>query len=192
MTTKRMAWVAIGVVVVLAAVFAGRLDLTDTVPTSPLVGRAAPDLDLPLLEAPGEVPVFDGRADVTVVNFWASWCPPCRVEHPDFVRAADQLGPQGVRFVAIDARDTDDDAIAFLDEFGRSAYQEVVTDPGNLAFIEFGVWGMPETYFLDAEGTIVGKVAGGIDFVTLLDLVEQVRAGEEIGERTTGEVYQGR
>jgi cytochrome c biogenesis protein CcmG/thiol:disulfide interchange protein DsbE len=166
--TKVVTWSVVGVVVVLAAVFAGRLDLGETVPASPLIGRGAPDLDLPLLEGAGSAPVHDGEADVTVVSFWASWCPPCRAEHPDLVAAADALGPDGVRFVAIDSRDTTN------------------------AAVEFGVWGLPETFFLDETGTIVGKVAGGVDFVTVLDLVEQVRSGEAIGERSTGEVYQDR
>ena len=190
--TKAITWSVVGVVVVLAAVFAGRLDLTETVPPSPLVGRAAPDLALPFLEGAGSAPIHDGDAEVTVVSFWASWCPPCRAEHPDLVAAADALGPDGVRFVAVDSRDTTNAAIEFLDTYGRSEYQDVVVDGDNLASIEFGVWGLPETYFLDASGTIVGKVAGGIDFVTVLDLVEQVRAGESIGERSTGEVYQDR
>ncbi len=190
--TRTVTWSVVGVVVVLAAIFAGRLDLAETVPESPLIGRAAPDLALPLLEADGSAPVFDGEAEVTVVSFWASWCPPCRAEHPELVAASDALGPDGVRFVAIDSRDTTGAAIEFLDTYGRSEHQDVVVDADNLASIEFGVWGLPETYFLDASGTIVGKVAGGIDFVTTLDLVEQVRAGESIGERSTGEVYQNR
>lgn len=192
MTTKRLAWAGIAVVVVLAAFFAGRLDLIETVPTSPLIGSTAPDLELPFLESDGTAPIFDGEAEVTVVSFWASWCPPCRAEHPDLVRAADVLGPDGVRFVAVDTRDRVDDAIEFLDTYGRSDHQDVVVDADDLANIEFGVWGLPETFFLDRDGVIVGKVAGGVDFVTVLDLVEQTRTGTEFGERSTGEVYQGR
>ncbi len=190
--TRTVTWSVIGLVVVLAAVFAGRLDLGETIPESPLIGRTAADLDLPHLEATGSAPLFDGAADVTVVSFWASWCPPCRAEQPELVAAADALGPDGVRFLAIDSRDTDAAAISFLDTYGRSDHQEVVVDEDDLASIEFGVWGLPETFFLDADGTIVGKVTGGVDFVTVLDLVEQVRAGESIGERSTGEVYQDR
>lgn len=192
MTTKRLTWAGIAVVVVLAGFFAGRLDLIETVPTSPLIGSTAPDLELPFLESEGTAPIYDGEAEVTVVSFWASWCPPCRAEHPDLVAAADVLGPDGVRFVAVDTRDRVDDAIEFLDTYGRSDHQDVVVDADDLANIEFGVWGLPETFFLDRDGVIVGKVAGGIDFVTVLDLVEQTRTGTEFGERSTGEVYQGR
>lgn len=190
--TKTITWAVVGGIVVLAAVFAGRFDLAETVPTTPLVGRTVADLDLPFLEQDGTAPVFDGEAEVTVVSFWASWCPPCRAEHPDLVAAADALGADGVRFVAIDARDSEGAAIEFLDTYGRSPYQDVLVDADNEAFIEFGVWGLPETFFVDENGVIVGKVAGGVDFVTVLDLVEQVRAGESIGERSTGEVYQDR
>ena len=192
MTASRITWLAIGVVVLLAAFFAGRLDLVETVPESPLIGSTAPDLDLPLLESEGTVPLFDGQAEVTVVSFWASWCGPCKAEHPELVRAADTLGPDGVRFVAIDSQDPRSAAVAFLDDYGRSDHQEVVVDEGNEASIEFGIWGLPETFFLDEDGTIVGKVSGGIDFVTVVDLVGQVRDGVEIGETSTGEVYQGR
>ena len=188
-TARRVTWGVVGVVVVVAAFFAARFDLPDTLPGSPLIGATAPDLDLPFLESEGSVPLHE-PGSITVVNFWASWCPPCRAEHPDLVRAADALGTDGIRFVAIMSRDREAAAVAFLDELGRSDHQWVVTDPGNLAFIEFGVWGLPETYFIAEDGTIVGKVAGGLDLVTLLSMVEQVRAGDRVGDRTTGEVYQ--
>lgn len=191
MKASTVTWIAIGAIVLLAGVFAGRLGLIETVPESPLIGSPAPDLDLPFLESDGSAPLYDGAAEVTVISFWASWCEPCKAEHPDLVRAADSLGPDGVRFVAVDSQDPAGAAIDFLDEYGRSEWQEVVVDEGNRASIEFGIWGLPETFFLDGEGIIVGKVTGGVDFVTLVDLVGQVRDGVEIGETSTGDVYQG-
>ena len=189
MTAKRITWAVVVMIAVVAAVFAARFDLAATVPPSPLIGREAPALSLPLLEGDDEVAVHADGA-ITVVNFWASWCPPCRVEHPDFVRAADTLGPDGVRFVSVLSRDRPDAAVDFLDELGRSDHQLVVTDPSNLAFIEFGIWGLPETFFIDASGNIVGKVAGGLDYVSLLTMIDRVRSGDTIGEQTTGETYQ--
>lgn len=189
MTAKRITWIVVGVIAVVAAIFAARFDLGEAVPASPLIGRAAPALALPLLEGDGDV-ALHAEGTITVVNFWASWCPPCRAEHPDFVRAADTLGPDGVRFVSVLSRDRHDAAVAFLDELGRSEHQLVVSDPNNLAFIEFGIWGLPETFFIDTSGAIVGKVTGGLDYVGLLTMIDQVRAGETLGEQTTGETYQ--
>ncbi len=191
MKASTITWIVIGIVVVLAGFFAGRLDLIETVPDSPLIGSTAPDLELPFLESDGTAPLYDGAAEVTVISFWASWCEPCKAEHPDLVRAAESLGPDGVRFVAVDSQDPERSAIAFLDEYGRSDHQEVVADEDNRASIEFGIWGLPETFFLDADGVVVGKVSGGVDFVTLVDLVGQVREGVEIGETSTGDVFQG-
>ncbi len=183
-------WAAIGLVVVFGGFLAGRIGLGETVPASPLIGTQAPDLPLPLLEAEGEVRLTDFPGEIVVANFWASWCTPCRDEHPAFVAAADLYAGEGVRFVAINHEDPGTRKFEFLDTYGRSEHQFIVEDPGSRAGIEFGVFGLPETFFIDGNGEIVGRVAGAIDLTTLVDFISQIQAGEEPGT-IDGTVYQG-
>jgi cytochrome c biogenesis protein CcmG/thiol:disulfide interchange protein DsbE len=188
---KKLAWTGIGLMVIFGGFLAGRIDLADTVPDTPLIDTAAPDLALPLLEGPGEIRLTDFAGDIVVVNFWASWCLPCRAEHPGFVQAAQAFEDRGVRFVSIDHEDTFEDAVAFLDELGRTENQIVVVDPESRAGVEFGIFGLPATFFINRSGMIVGKVIGPVDYLSLISLIKQVDAGEPVGARTTGDVYQG-
>jgi cytochrome c biogenesis protein CcmG/thiol:disulfide interchange protein DsbE len=188
---KRLTWGAIVLLAVFGGFLAGRIDLPDTVPDTPLIGTSVPDLALPLLEEDRAIRLTDFAGDILVVNFWASWCLPCRAEHPQLVQAAEHLTDQGVRFVSIDHEDRVADAIAFLDELGRSANQIVVVDEGSRAGIEFGIFGNPATFFVNREGVIVGKIIGPVDFSTVVSIVAQIEAGEDVGVRTTGEIFQG-
>ncbi len=181
-------WSAIAGIVVFAGFMAGRLDLGETIPESPLVGSPVTDMDLPLLEDEGTIRLTDFAGRIVVANFWASWCAPCREEHPAFVAAADLYGGDGVQFVAINHEDRFEAATRFLDTYGRSDHQVVVVDPDSRAGIEFGVFGLPETFFIDEEGIIVGRVAGAIDLPTLIDFITQIQQGEAPGERE-GTVY---
>ncbi len=185
---RRWTWLVIGIVVVFAGFMAGRLDLAETIPESPLIGSPVTDMDLPFLEGPGTVTLADFHGSIVVANFWASWCTPCREEHPAFVAAADLYGGDGVQFVAINHEDTEAAAIRFLDTYGRSDHQLVVRDPGSRAGIEFGVFGLPETFFIDGDGVIVGRVAGAIDLPILVDFITQIQQGTTPGERP-GTVY---
>ena len=191
MGAKKLAWIGIGLMVVFGGFLAGRIDLAETVPDTPLIDTPVPDLALPLLESPGEIRLTDFAGEILVVNFWASWCPPCRAEHPGFVQAAQSFEGRGVRFVSIDHEDTFDAAVAFLDELGRTENQIVVVDPESRAGVEFGIFGLPATFFINRNGMIVGKVIGPVDYLTLISLIGQVDAGEPVGARTTGDVYQG-
>ncbi len=183
-------WVGIALVVVFGGFLAGRIGLSETVPASPLIGTEAPSMALPLLESEGEVRLTDFPGEIVVANFWASWCTPCREEHPVFVAAADLYAGKGVRFVAINHEDPGDRRFEFLDTYGRSEHQFIVEDPDSRAGIEFGVFGLPETFFIDGDGVIVGRVAGAIDLPTLVDFISQIQAGEQPGA-INGTVYQG-
>lgn len=191
MGAKKIAWIGIGLMVVFGGLLAGRIGLADTVPDTPLIDTPATDLALPLLEASGEIRLTDFRGDIVVVNFWASWCLPCRVEHPGFIQAAQAFDDRGVRFVSINHEDTFDKAVAFLDVLGRTENQIVVVDPDSRAGVEFGIFGLPATFFIDRDGLIIGKVIGPVDYLSLVSIIEQVDAGEPVGSRTTGNVHQG-
>lgn len=173
---------------VLLAIFNSRIGInTDEIP-SPLIGQPAPVLDLPLLETDGTYQLADGGG-ITVVNFWASWCLQCRLEHPDLVSTNDIYAERGVTFVGINYLDNDGPAGRFLDDLGRGEGYVYVDDPGSRAAIEFGVFGIPETFFI-RDGVIVGKLIGETDALTLTDTLERILAGEEIGARQVGEQQQ--
>ena len=104
------------------------------------------------------------RGRPAVINFWATWCVPCFQEHPLLVSAARSLGDR-VRFVGVIYEDSEQQVRGFLARQG-SAYPSLV-DPGSRTAIAFGVFGVPETYFLDAEGKIAAKHIGPLDAQSL-------------------------
>jgi cytochrome c biogenesis protein CcmG/thiol:disulfide interchange protein DsbE len=153
--------VVVVVFALLAVVFRDRFGTDPRAVASPLVGRAAPVTRLPKLDGPGDMSLADLKGSIVVVNFWASWCVPCRAEHGQLAEAAKQYEPEGVRFVGIVYQDQAGAARAFLDQFGRS--YDNLTDPGSRAAIDFGLFGVPETFFIDRNGVIAGKVAGPVN-----------------------------
>lgn len=144
--------------IALAALFytgMGRED-ADSLPTA-LSGKQAPAIALTDL---GNLPNFtdadlrDGQ--VKLVNFWASWCAPCRVEHPNLVAVADQgLPVYGVNYKDLPAQN----ALGFLRELGNP-YRSVGADPQGRVALNWGVYGVPETYLLDGQGRIITRLAG--------------------------------
>ncbi len=92
---------------------------------------------------------------VSVVNFWASWCPPCRAEHPTLLA----LSGEGLRVVGVNMRDDAANAIEFLDEDGNP-FAAVAFDPKGRMGIDWGVAALPETFILRGDGTIAYKFIG--------------------------------
>ncbi|WP_341252341.1 TlpA family protein disulfide reductase [Euzebya pacifica] len=146
--------VALGAVGVLGTGFGRDPTVVDTV----LMDRPAPPLSGPTLDG-GTVYIADYTGQVVVVNVWASWCVPCRREHPLLVRAADVLEPFGVQFMGINTQDSEDDARAFLEEMGAFGYPSVLDPDGRWA-VEWGTFGVPETFVIDADGRIRAKRIG--------------------------------
>ncbi len=126
---------------------------------SPLIARQAPSFTLPLFGG-GTIRLEDLRGKVVFLNFWASWCPPCRAEAKTLEAAWQQYKDQEVVFLGIDIQDTDQDARAFLKEFGIT-YLNARDASGKVA-IEYGVWGIPETFFIDPQGRITYKQVGAL------------------------------
>ncbi len=184
-------WLAVAVVaavVVTGGMLGARFGVDPTLVQSPLLGRPAPRATLPMLDGGGQVSLEALRGQVVVVNFWASWCAPCRAEHPDLVAAAAAYRGAGVRFVGVVYQDTPQAARRFLEELGRGRDYLYVTDPGSRAAIDFGVFGIPETFFIDRRGTVVAKITGKSSFPLLADTLDQVLAGRTPQSRQTGRV----
>ena len=191
---KAVRWTGIGVVVLsvgLALIFATRFGEDPGLVPSPLLGRPAPSLNLPLLDGSGTFDAAALRDKVVVVNFFASWCAPCREEQPDLAAAADAFADRGVVVVEIAYQDQADSAFEFLDEFGRSEAAVYLADPGSRAAIAYGVFGIPETFFIAADGTVVGKAIGATDALTLGTTIDAVLRGERPGQDVLGDTFTG-
>lgn len=111
----------------------------------------APDFSIPLFSG-GTFQLSQQRGRIVVVNFWASWCPPCRDEAPVLERAWQRYRDQGVVLVGLDLWDTEKDARQFMTEFGID-YPNGPDQRGTAA-IDYGVTGIPETFFIRPDGTI--------------------------------------
>ncbi len=184
-------WVGAGVAVLavaLGAVLGGQLGKDPTLVDSPLLGHAAPAETLPYLERGGTLSLQALRGGVVVVNFWASWCIACRQEQPTLAAAATAYNNSGVTFVGIDYQDQQGAATGFLNDLGRGTGYQYVTDPGSQAAIDFGVFGVPETFFLDSTGTIVAKITGATSAQLLATTLDTILAGRRPQSRTGGPV----
>lgn len=188
---KITAWAVVALSVVLAVVFASRFGSDPALSESPLIGQPAPDLTLPRLTGSGEASLSDYAGDIVVVNFFASWCLECRLEHDALVAAADSFADAGVRFVGISYQDDPIDSLEFLEEEGFSETTEYLIDEGSRAAVAFGVFGIPETFFIDPEGTVVGRIIGPTDALTLGGAIDAIRRGEDPGEQRLGNTRSG-
>jgi cytochrome c biogenesis protein CcmG/thiol:disulfide interchange protein DsbE len=191
---KAVRWAAIGVVILsvaLALIFANRFGEDPNLVPSPLLGQPAPSLTLPLLDGSGTFDASALRDKVVVVNFFASWCLPCREEQPDLSAAANAFASRDVVIVEIAYQDEAETALAFLDEFGRSEAAIYLADPGGRAAIAYGVFGIPETFFVAKDGTVVGKAIGATDALTLGTTIDAVLRGERPGQDVLGDTFTG-
>lgn len=154
---------------------------------SALIGKPAPATEFAALENLAQdgspVPGFTtddlkrGDGKVTVVNFWASWCIPCVQEHPLLIELKRRTD---VALYGVNYKDQPSAARRFIGRYGNP-YDRVGTDPSGRGAIEWGVYGMPETFILDAEGRIAYKHVGPISVQSLEQIVipeiEKARRG---------------
>ncbi|HUP58932.1 MAG TPA: DsbE family thiol:disulfide interchange protein [Thermoanaerobaculia bacterium] len=138
---------------------------------SPLIGKAAPEFTLRDVTTGEIVSLESARGKPMVVNFWATWCVPCYAEHPYLVAAARQYGDQ-VLFVGVVYEDEEEAINRFLRQYGRS--YPALQDQDGRAAIAYGVYGVPETFFIDGKGQIVAKHEGPLDQATLQQYLGQI------------------
>jgi len=124
---------------------------------SPLIGKPAPDFDLPeLRDARLRVRAAELRGKPYLVNVWGSWCVTCRVEHPLLMRFAAQ---KRLPIVGLNWKDEPDDARRWLEQFG-DPYSHIPQDLDGRVAIDFGVYKAPESFLVGADGTILFKQVG--------------------------------
>ena len=134
---------------------------------SPLIGKPAPAFSLPRLDAPAQrLSSQEMRGKVWVLNVWASWCGPCRQEHPLIA----ELAKSGAAVYGLNYKDKPADAVAWLAELGNP-YVATVSDVEGLVGIDFGVYGVPETFVIDQAGVIRLKHIGPMTSEALRDRV---------------------
>ncbi len=149
--------IPLAIFVVLVALLGIGLRLDPRSVPSPLVGKPAPDFRLPTLQDPQETLSRKSLlGKVYLLNVWASWCVSCRQEHPLLVR----LSSAGlVNLYGLDYKDQREDALRWLTDSGNP-YQSVVMDEEGRIGIEYGVYGVPESYLIDKKGIIRYKYIG--------------------------------
>jgi cytochrome c biogenesis protein CcmG/thiol:disulfide interchange protein DsbE len=154
------------VFVVMAGFLAIGLKLDPREVPSPLIGKPAPAFDLPQLAAPDQrLAAKDLRGQVWLLNVWASWCVACRQEHPLLV----ELGKTGqVKLYGLNYKDKRDDALGWLANYGNP-YLKSMSDTDGLVGIDYGVYGVPETFVIDKQGVIRYKQIGPVTPESLRD-----------------------
>lgn len=167
--TRPRLWLAAVPVLVfagLALLFWRGLSGNPTEIPSALIGKPVPEFTLPAVEGLG-VPGFDAaslkQGQVTLVNVWASWCGPCRVEHPILMELAKR---DDIRLVGINYKDAPENAVRFLGTLGQP-FAAVAADQAGRAAVDWGVYGVPETFVVDGAGVIRYKHIGPLSAESL-------------------------
>ncbi|MGH2636315.1 MAG: TlpA family protein disulfide reductase, partial [Actinomycetota bacterium] len=124
----------------------------------------------PELGGGGTIDLESLRGQVVVLNFWASWCVPCRQEHPALLRAWERYRERGVVLVGVNFEDAEESALAYADEMGGD--WPLASDPGSTTAIDYGVFGIPETFVIAPDGTVTAKITGAVDDAWLTEKIE--------------------
>jgi len=170
-------YILLAVFIALVVLLGVGLQLNPREVPSPLIGKPAPAFQLPQLHEPGKTfSPADMKGRVWMLNVWASWCVSCRVEHPVLM----ELAKRGViPIYGLDYKDQPDEAKKWLVQFGNP-YQLSAIDAKGVVGIDYGVYGVPETYIIDKRGVIRYKQIGPVTPEALrtkvLPLVKQLQA----------------
>jgi cytochrome c biogenesis protein CcmG, thiol:disulfide interchange protein DsbE len=127
--------------------------------TSPLLAKPAVPFEITLFDGK-KLTLNDLRGKAVFLNFWASWCPPCRAEARDLEAAWQTVKDKNMVFLGVALQDTDQNSLEFLKEFNVT-YPNGKDESGKIA-VDYGTWGIPESFFIDPQGRITYKHVGGI------------------------------
>lgn len=151
---------------------------------SPLVGSPAPDFALPVMAKDGPMPdgsdvtgdtvrLSDQRGNAVVLNFFASWCVPCRIEHRALTRVARRYQDRNVRFFGVVYNDEAPAVRDYIRQLGGQVYPALM-DEGQRVAIDYGLVGVPETFFIRPDGTVHRKVFSTVDEPMLVSEIEEM------------------
>jgi cytochrome c biogenesis protein CcmG/thiol:disulfide interchange protein DsbE len=166
----------------IAALFLVRLSSGDAsrLPSA-LIGRQIPHFDLPPPQGMPTPGLADGdlrQGRVTLVNVFASWCVPCHAEHAVLMQIAAESKPRGIALVGLAYKDEPENTRRFLGQSGNP-YARIGADAAGRVGIDFGVYGVPETYVVKPDGTIAYRFVGPLSEQSLRDvLMPQIAAAE--------------
>jgi cytochrome c biogenesis protein CcmG/thiol:disulfide interchange protein DsbE len=143
---------------------------------SPLIDRPAPEFRLPRLREPEqEFATTDRLGEVWLLNVWASWCVACRAEHPLLL---DLAASNALPVYGLNHKDRATDALRWLARHGGDPYRQIAVDRDGRVSIDYGVYGVPETYLIDREGVIrykqIGPITPAILNETILPLAREL------------------
>jgi cytochrome c biogenesis protein CcmG, thiol:disulfide interchange protein DsbE len=163
---RRSRWTRLGVVlagiVLITLLLSFGLSRDPTIIRSPLLGRQAPGFALRTLDGSRMVRLSDLRGQVVVINFWASWCAPCRIEHPDLAGAWQRYRDRGMVLIGVAFQDRPTASREYLAQLGGDWPQ--LADPGSRTALAYGVYGVPETYVIRPDGRVAFKHIGPVDY----------------------------
>ena len=151
--------IAVLIVIFLILVLLGYALFGDrkTEETSPLVGIEAPEFTLKLFDGK-RLSLSELRGKTVILNFWASWCMPCRQEAPALERSWQKYRDMNVEFIGVNVWDEDSSAASYIEKFGGGYPQGI--DPKEEIQVDYGIEGVPETYFISPSGIITDKYDG--------------------------------
>lgn len=132
-------------------------------------GEASPRFTAELLEGSGTRSLDDLAGKPVVLNFWASWCVPCKDEAPMFKAAQERYG-EDVHLVGMNIRDAKSDALSFVERYDLEYLQ--LRDEGLQVYDDYGLTGQPETFFIDDRGVLVEHIAGPVTEQQLFSLID--------------------
>ena len=168
-------FIPLGLFIALAALLAVGLKLDPKKVPSPFIGKSAPAFQLPLLyDKDNQVGPEDMKGEVWLLNVFASWCVSCRAEHAVITKL---IRESGVNIIGLNYKDPDADAKRWLKMFGNPYYKVAVDSEGRTG-IDWGVYGVPETFVIDKKGIIRLKHIGPVDnsdLESIISLIEELR-----------------
>jgi cytochrome c biogenesis protein CcmG/thiol:disulfide interchange protein DsbE len=142
--------------------------------TSPLLAKPATPFTVTLFDG-RKVTLDDVKGKAVFLNFWASWCPPCRDEARDLEAAWQKVKDKNMLFIGVALQDLDKNSLEFLKEF-EVTYPNGKDESGKIA-VDYGTWGIPESFFIDPQGRITYKHVGGIRAALVLVKIEEAAKG---------------